>query len=174
MNCREFRQKHDSYVDDTLRGVDIDGMRRHLRFCEEYARQDTRIRRSLLVARNMPLIQPSADFGARLQARIREENAAGRTIQLDSPHRHRTLSPGAFLVIATGVLLVAGFTGVAMMPSQLEPARLAPVLASAPSAEPSVSAPTMVAAMPAGMPLWPAVMVAQQAPWHFAADEAGR
>ena len=40
----------------------------------------------------------------------------------------------------------------------------------------TVFAPTneAFAALPAGMPLWPAVMVAQQAPWHFAADEAGR
>jgi hypothetical protein len=31
-----------------------------------------------------------------------------------------------------------------------------------------------VAAVPAGMPMWPAVFVAQQAPWHFASDAAGR
>ena len=49
--------------------------------------------------------------------------------------------------------------------------RLAPVVASLPEPEPSTLAtPAMVASMPAGMPVWPAVFVAQQAPWHFASD----
>ena len=53
--------------------------------------------------------------------------------------------------------------------------RMVPVRAITPEAVPvSLTAPTMVAAMPAGMPLWPAVFVAQEAPWHLASDEAGR
>ena len=75
MNCREFRRKHDAYVDDTLSGVDIEGMERHLRLCEQCAALDTRIRRSLLLARNLPTIQPSAAFGERLQMRLAQERA---------------------------------------------------------------------------------------------------
>jgi hypothetical protein len=49
--------------------------------------------------------------------------------------------------------------------------RLAPVVASLPESEPSVLAtPAMVASMSAGMAVWPAVFVAQQAPWRFASD----
>jgi hypothetical protein len=53
--------------------------------------------------------------------------------------------------------------------------RLAPVVATRPEAEASMLAPpAMVASMPAGMAMWPAVFVAQQAPWHFASDAVRR
>jgi hypothetical protein len=56
-----------------------------------------------------------------------------------------------------------------------QPIRLAPVIASAPEPVPSLLAtPAMVASMPAGMPIWPAVYVAQRAPWHLASDVTGR
>jgi hypothetical protein len=49
-------------------------------------------------------------------------------------------------------------------------ARVAPMIASVPALEP---APTMansafVASIPTGMPVWPAMMMAGQAPMHFA------
>jgi hypothetical protein len=44
-----------------------------------------------------------------------------------------------------------------------------------PEPEPSTMAtPAMVASMPTGMTVWPALYVAQQAPWHFASDAVGR
>jgi len=53
--------------------------------------------------------------------------------------------------------------------------RLAPVVATLPEPEPSsIATPAMVASMPAGMPIWPAVFVAQRAPLHLASDVAGR
>jgi hypothetical protein len=56
-----------------------------------------------------------------------------------------------------------------------EAIRLAPVVASAPEPEPSpLATPAMVASMPVGMPIWPAVYVAQRAPWHLASDVTGR
>ena len=49
--------------------------------------------------------------------------------------------------------------------------RLAPVVAYLPETEPSALAtPAMVASMPIGMTVWPALYVAQQAPWQFASD----
>src|SRR3954465_8947474 len=75
MNCREFRRKHDAYVDDTLSGVDIEGMDRHLRLCPQCAALDTRIRPSLLLAHNLPSIQPSTAFTERLQLRLAHERA---------------------------------------------------------------------------------------------------
>gem|GEM_PF-3103954 len=88
----------------------------------------------------------------------------------------RPFSMGAYTVIATGVLIAAGLAGaVTFASTRDEVIRMAPVVASRPEIEPSpLTTPTIVASMPAGMPLWPAVFVAQQAPWHFASDAAGR
>jgi hypothetical protein len=183
MNCREFRRKHDAYVDDTLSGVDIEAMGRHLRLCADCAALDTRIRRSLLLAHNLPSIQPSVAFTERLQMRLaheralkaRQHNPAGAMMGVMMRHRS-PLSTGTYVALAAGIALTAGLTMSVMLARDTDPAiRLAPVVASAPAPEPSPFAtPAMVASMPAGMPIWPAVYVAQRAPWHLASDVTGR
>ena len=180
MNCREFRRKHDAYVDDTLSGVELDAMARHRSLCERCAQLDTRVRRALLVAHNLPMIQPSSGFGVRLQARLSQE----RALMLAQRHAGddmreggwRPFSTGAYTVLTASLLLVAGLAaGVTALSAERETIRLAPVVASRPEAEPSTIAnPVMVASMPAGMGVWPAVFVAQQAQWHFASDVIGR
>ena len=174
MNCREFRRKHDAYVDDTLSGLEVDAMALHLRFCPECARSDTRLRRALLLAHNIPTIEPSASFADRLQTRLQQERAImashGARHGIDEG-RWRSFGPGTYAALATGVALVAS---VALASRLAEPApiRLAPVVASRPEPEPSTLATAaMVASMPAGFSVWPAVHVAQQAPWHFADDQ---
>jgi len=180
MNCREFRRKHDAYVDDTLSGVELEGMANHRRTCEQCAQLDTRIRRALLVAHNLPTIQPSAAFSERLQARLREERMSLDLVRQSEAsfvvRRWYPLSASAFTALAVGVFAAAGLAvTVSLSDSENDVIRLAPVVASRPEVEPSVLMPsTMVAAVPAGMPMWPAVFVAQQAPWHFANDAAGR
>jgi hypothetical protein len=181
MNCREFRRNHDAYVDDTLSGMEIDAMSSHLRFCERCAQLDTRVRRALLVAHNLPMIQPSAGFTSRLQARLTQERAlmAARGARYGTRYdegRWRPFSAGAYAVIAAGLLFAAGLAvTMTAMSGEREAIRLAPVVASRPETEPSILAtPAMVASMPAGMAMWPAVFVAQQAPWHFASDAIGR
>ncbi|HMC55422.1 MAG: hypothetical protein DMD35_07105 [Gemmatimonadetes bacterium] len=183
MNCREFRRKHDAYVDDTLSGVDIEAMGRHLRLCAQCAALDTRIRRSLLLAHNLPSIQPSAAFTERLQMRLAHERALkvgrqhhsgpmmGITTRYGSP-----FSTGTFVALAAGIALAAGLTtSVVLVGDTDSTIRLAPVVASAPEPEPSpLATPAMVASMPAGMPIWPAMYVAQRAPWHLASDVTGR
>lgn len=179
MNCREFRQKHAAYVDDTLNGVDFDGMTGHRQLCERCSHLDTRVRRALLVARNLPTIQPSAAFSNRLQERLKTERAAldlvRRTEHAASSPRLWPHSTVAYSAIVAGLLAAAGLAGAATYASTREEViRMAPVVASRPEADPSpLTMPTIVASMPAGMPLWPAVFVAQQAPWHFARDAAG-
>ncbi len=179
MNCREFRRKHDAYIDDTLSGVELEGMGNHRRTCKPCAHLDTRIRRSLLVAHNLPAIQPSAAFSERLQARLRAERMSMDLVrETQAPFTARRwypLSANAFTAIAAGMLAAAGLaTAVSLSDSRNDVIRLAPVIASRPETEPSVLMPsTMIAAVPAGMPMWPAVFVAQQAPWHFASDAAG-
>lgn len=183
MNCREFRRKHDAYVDDTLSGVDIDAMGRHLRLCAQCAALDTRIRRSLLLAHNLPSIQPSAAFSERLQLRLAHERALKARAHDDASTmmglmtRHRSpFSTGTYVALVTGIAMAAGLTMSILLTNDPDPAiRLAPVVASEPEPEPSPFAtPAMVASMPAGMPIWPAVFVAQRAPWHLASDVTGR
>ena len=196
MNCREFRRKHDAYVDDTLSGADIEGMRHHLRFCAVCAQLDTRVRRALMLAHNLPMIHPSPEFSARLQARLLDERARAQGLRDNSLHPRsqalpfglwRPLSMGAYAAVAAGMLAVAGLAGVmafgASSDSRAQTIRLAPVVATLPEPEPTVawsvpSSPltpsTMAASVPAGMPLWPAVFVAQQASWHLVSDAAER
>ena len=179
MNCREFRRKHDAYVDDTLSGMDVEAMSLHLRFCEGCARMDTRLRRALLVAHNLPAIEPSADFGARLQARIRQEQATmhGRA-RAHAYHegRWRPLTMGTYAALAAGVMTAAGlaFT-MASLGAHHDVIRMAPVVATLPEREPvTIASSAMVASMPGGFSVWPAVFMAQQAPVHFASDAVGR
>ena len=176
MNCREFRRKHDAYIDDTLSGVELDGMATHRRVCDTCSKLDTRVRRALLLARNLPTIHPSADFGTRLQARLDAERPSLELYRQAGMPKLATRSwhpsMGTYGLLTAGVLVAAGVAGAAL---QLSPRhdiiRLAPVVATRSELEPAaLSAPTMVAAMPAGMPVWSAVFVAQQAPWHFASD----
>lgn len=180
MNCREFRRKHDAYVDDTLSGVDLDGMAHHRRLCDRCAQLDTRVRRALLVARNLPTIHPSAAFGERLQARLAAERLSPNLKREEVEDslflgRRRSFTSGTYTIVAAGILAAAGLAGAAAFSRANDDViLLAPVVASRPEPEPfALSAPTMVAAMPAGMPVWPAVFVAQQAPWHFASVAAG-
>jgi hypothetical protein len=181
MNCREFRRKHDAYVDDTLSGREIGVMSSHLRFCERCAQLDTRVRRALLVAHNLPMIQPSAAFTARLQARLTQERALMAAHHsghgtMYGEGRWRPFSAGAYAMIAGGILFAAGLAiTMSAMGGEREAIRLPPVVATRPEAEPStLTTPAMVASMPAGMTMWPAVFVAQQAPWHLASDAMGR
>ena len=185
MNCREFRRKHDAYIDDTLSGVDIDGMTNHRRLCEACAQLDTRNRRALLLARNLPTIQPSLDFTARLQARLADERVARqlarRPTGVDVIYV-RPLSPMAYAIITAGVFAVAGLAGAATRIRTSEDAiLLTPVVASMPESESTLqlervafSAPLMVAELPGTVPVWPAVAEAPQAQWHFASASLGR
>jgi hypothetical protein len=179
MNCREFRRKHGAYIDDTLSGIELDAMARHREHCERCARLDTRVRRALLVAHNLPIIHPSAAFSQRLEVRLTHERAlkaAGMVPHGVRAEGWRPFSVGAYTAIAAGIIAAAGLAA-AVSAAGREPQaiRMAPVVASRPEAEPSTLAtPALVAAMPAGMGVWPAVFVAQQAPWHFASDAVGR
>ncbi|MEO7454647.1 MAG: hypothetical protein ABIY52_00200 [Gemmatimonadaceae bacterium] len=180
MNCREFRRKHGGYIDDTLSGVELERMASHRRVCGTCAQLDTRVRRALLVARNLPTIDVSAAFSQRLQARLDVERASLTLMRNGTPAettwRWGQFSASAYAVVAAGVFAAAGLAGaVVLYGGEEDVIRLAPVVASLPEPEPSTfMTPTMVAAVPAGMPLWSAVFVAQQAPYHFASDEASR
>lgn len=143
-------------------------MREHLRACAECSRHDTIVRRSLMLVRNLPAIEPSPDFRARLEARLRAAALEGPA-QPPAPR----FSYGTFAALAAGVAF-ATFLAAEFVRRDVPGAiQLAPVVASAPSEiEPSpVATPAFVATVPTGMSVWPAIMVASQAPIHFVAAE---
>ena len=146
-------------------------MRRHLRVCQRCAHHDTRIRRSLLIVHNLPPIEPSPEFMARLNARLKETTPFSATD--DIVPRPYFPSLGAFAALAAGIAAI-GYVALdtTRFFSPNEPVRLAPVVATTPETTPATMAsPAFVASVPTGMPLWPAVLMVGQAPLQFASME---
>lgn len=138
-------------------------MREHMRACPKCARHDASIRRSLLLARNLPDIQPSPDFQARLEARLRD---GAQPLELTR------LVGGRLVVAAAAAAAVLAFvvlgTARGGAPDTL---RLAPVVATAPEPDPSDISTALVATLPTGMSVWPAIVAATHAPVHFVTAE---
>jgi hypothetical protein len=177
MDCREFRNKHVAFVDDLLPAFEMDAMQRHLSVCSSCSRQDIRIRRSLLVVRNLPPIEASPDFFNKLNARLAELGPDARTDVV--ARRGHLGSAASFAALAAGIVAVA-YMAVETNNyfAQPEDFRLgaASSVASAP-AMPSMTTPTsitsaaLVASVPTGIPVWPAVLMVGQTPMHFASAD---
>jgi hypothetical protein len=181
MHCREFRNKHVAFVDDLLPAVEMAAMRRHLDACSGCARRDSRIRRSLLLVRNLPPIDVSPEFLETLNARLAELG----TIARDDVVRSRA----SFSSAASVALLAAGLVAVAYLAVETNnyfaprdaTAVEARAVAVAQPPEIEFSAPitnaALVASVPTGIPVWPAVLMVGQSPMRFASmefsDEAG-
>ena len=166
MDCREFRDKHASYVDLMCSALEENEMREHARRCPKCSRHDTVVRRSLLLVRNLPVIEPSAHFRERLDARLRAS-----TVSLGVSSHPVRPSYRTFAVLAAGVAFVT-YLAADMLLRVPTPLRMAPVVATLPELEASQKGtPTFVATVPTGMSIWPAIMVASQAQMHFVAAE---
>ena len=166
MYCREFRKKHLAFIDDTLPGVDIATMREHLVACSACARLDSDIRRALLLVRNLPSVDISAGFTARLTDRIGRERRRPpfAVTGLHGP------GMGMFSVLAA-IVVVVGVASTAIMDGMRGAAtipQLPAVVAMPPVQLDSTTAPAMVASMSTGMLAWPALWLAERAPMHFA------
>jgi anti-sigma factor RsiW len=165
MDCRAFRNQHVAFVDDFLPGEAVVAMQRHLLECERCAAHDAKIRRSLLVFRNLPAVEPSPDFFSRLNARIESERAAPSPM-----FAARGPGIGTFMGAVASVVTV-GYLAAASL-NWTEPRGdvvLAPVVATEPAVVlPSVENQALVASVSAGMPVWPMVLFAEQAPMRFA------
>ena len=174
MHCREFRNKHVAFVDDLLPAIEMDAMRRHVSACSGCARQDTQIRRSLLLVRNLPPIDVSSEFMSRLNARIADLEPVTRDDVVIRPRASFT-SAASFALIAAGIVAVAYMAretnnyfaapdeiAIAAVPqavADLQPLELDP--------SPMTNA-ALVASVPTGIPVWPAVLIAGQTPMRFA------
>jgi hypothetical protein len=163
MNCREFRSNHVGFIDDVLSAADMAEMRRHIGACARCATLNVRIRRSLLVVRNLPQIEPSADFYARLCEQLKTAPAPVAT--------HRTASTAATYFALTAALAAALYFAIAggmhrttlfqTVPRQIvaadEPDRTSPLIGDA----------TLVATVPAGVPVWPAMFMVGELPMRL-------
>ena len=164
MNCRKFRDNHALFVDGMCSELDAFEMRSHMRYCPECDRHDTVVRRSIMLLRSLPSITPSPAFNARLSARLRAEPSG---IALRDPSlaaRYVSLAAAA-AVLALGVAKV-------IAPRHDDIYRMAPVVATRPQIAPSpFGTPALVATVPTGMSIWPAIMMASQGPALYASTE---
>jgi hypothetical protein len=175
MDCREFRNKHVPFVDDLLPACEMDAMRRHLTTCSRCSHQDTAVRRSLLIVRNLAPIEPSPDFMRRLNARLEAMGPAAR-VDVVAPRPHFS-TVGTFTALAAGVAAVA-YLALETNHYFAPPAQLVPPAASVAATQSFVPAfvqpaapmanPAFVASVPTGMPVWPAVFMLGQARMRFA------
>jgi anti-sigma factor RsiW len=167
MDCREFFDKHVAFVDDTLPGIELVRMQTHIAECENCAKQDAKIRRALLLFRNLPSIEPSADFSERLEARLRRECAGEELFASTQRNLRRgavaaTLASAAMLGYIATTLSHANVSHDLVMP---------PVVATLPEPELTpitISTPAIVTSVSAGLTIWPAAVFAEQAPVRFA------
>ncbi len=119
MNCRTFRKSHVAFVDGLLAKRRSAKMYEHLDRCDRCARLDTAVRRGLLVARNLPQIQPSADFMSRLQMRL-------HTLDGQWPARPAARAPRIMVRLGTAVAVAVGVVFVLYSWSQPAPLPVAP------------------------------------------------
>ncbi len=167
MDCREFCDKHVAFVDDTLAGVELVRMQRHIAECEICARHDAKIRRALLLIRNLPPIEPSAGFTQRLEARLLRECHSDDLLAT----AQRNLRRGA---IAATLASAAMLGYIATTLSRSDGPRdlvMPPVVATIPEPELTpitTSTPAIVASVSAGLTIWPAALFAEQVPVRFA------
>jgi hypothetical protein len=169
MDCRHFLENHCAYIDDTLAGIELVAMQRHIAECRSCSERDAKVKRALLLFRNVPQIQPSRDFEKNLQERIKMCSPTDSRIT----NRPSILTAG----IAAAVISIAMLGYIAFSLPRIEASRdimMPPVVASIPELDiPSVSAggPAIVASVSAGLPIWTAALYAEQAPQHFARPE---
>ena len=180
MDCKRFRKQHLAYLDDTMPGDEMAAAQHHVMVCDGCAAHDTLVRRSLMVARSMPVLEPSAAFQARLRARLaecrdecRDECYDGRmAMAARSALLHAARSAAsrnrrmAVAVAASAMLGAFVWQGWRASAPELS---MQPVIASQPASPMPVSyiAPELMQAMATGNPVWPAAMIIEDAPAPF-------
>jgi hypothetical protein len=169
MNCREFKSKHVGFIDDVLSAFDMRAMRQHVSACPSCASLDVRIRRSLLVMRNLPQIEPSADFFSRLN----EELGKGLPPSRESSRQPLALGTVATFALTTALLAAAVYFAMPIGTSAEKPAEVRQVATTASVANPVQTTPdaAMAAAAPAGIPIWPAMFMVGELPMRLASAE---
>ena len=166
MDCREFNDQHLAFVDDTLAGIELVRMQLHLAECRSCAKQDAKVRRALLLFRNLPSIEPSADFSERLEARLKASENDNLFLTTQRNLRRSAIAA----TVASAMML--GYIGTTLYGSDTpRDLVMPPVVATLPEpdfAPITVSAPAIVTSVSAGLTFWPAAVFAEQVPIRFA------
>jgi anti-sigma factor RsiW len=159
---------HCAYVDDTLAGVELVRMQRHIAECPECAEMDTRVRRSLMLVRNLPHIEPSADFSARLEARLRQcrfEEAQATRVSFRTVGVIGAVASVMMMAYMAESLHLSGTTRAPrdiVLPPVIAiatpPSRAGSLAVAGPDTS---SVPMIVGSMSAGMPMWSAALLAE-------------
>lgn len=156
MRCSEFKDLHCSFVDDTLAGVELVRMQGHIAECADCARLDARVRRSLMLVRSLAPIEPSADFSSRLDARLRECRLSQARV---SASGFRTVAA----IGAIASLLMLGYVAETMRTVDQHPMEIVLPPAIAMAVPPDTTpAPSIVASVSTGIPIWPAAVLVEQ------------
>lgn len=104
MNCRTFRKRYMAFIDGLLTERQSTDMYEHLDECVRCARRNLAMRRGLLVARNLPQIEPSPDFMGRLQVKL--QNSEDRIPPRISASGARiAIGLGAAVAVAVGAMV---------------------------------------------------------------------
>lgn len=149
-------------------------MQDHIEQCQYCARYDTVVRRGLLVLRNLSTVEAAPNFLDRLNARLYELDEADARAAV-----YRGPGFGSFIAAAASVV-AAGFLAATVLDwtGPVNDVQLAPVVTMRPAIASSVPYPLVdfdfVAPASVGLPVWPAAMMAEQAPVYFADAELGR
>jgi len=108
MDCLEFRNQYLAFVDQTLPPAAQSAADLHLITCSACARHDMAMRRGLVVLRNLPSVQPSADFYLKLTTTLHRMERAEQ-------HASRYRGPG----LASFAAAAAGVVGIGFLAAQL-------------------------------------------------------
>jgi anti-sigma factor RsiW len=170
MDCREFSEKHLAFVDDTLAGIELVRMQRHTAECEACAKHDAKIRRALLLFRNLPAIEPSTDFAERLAARLQEAHEDDLLRETTTRNLRRGAVAATFATLASAAMLA--YIGNTLYQTEMtRDVVMPPVVAVAtePDLAPiTTSTPAIVTSASAGLAIWPVALFAEEAPVRFA------
>ncbi len=166
MDCKRFRKLHLAYLDDTLSGDDTTEAQRHILACDRCAAHDTMVRRSLLLARNIPVLEPSAEFRERLRVRLDACKCDNESLLVSGTHHHSRFyrSPRFIAVIATSVAIgTVVWNGTKSASTPIVAMR--PVMAQQPALpQRPVVSPALMQAMATGNPVWPAALILDEVP----------
>jgi hypothetical protein len=121
MECPEFLDRYTEFRDGVVTTPrDRRRFERHLAGCETCRSYDTAVRRGVLALQGAATLSPSADFRARLDARLRRE-----ALTLAGPIIPPRVGAAAALLLAAGIAIVA--LEVAHRPPPLQAHALPPV-----------------------------------------------
>jgi hypothetical protein len=171
MNCRAFRDAHVDLTDGTLPLAARTAARAHLDVCATCARFDAGVRRSLLLARNLAPVVPSAGFRQRLAQRIARERATTRSTSAVRRPGGRSLAAVISLAFAAGMAIAVVARAHRGMPSP-DPRIFAPVASASSSGvdRGTTLRADFLAGASAGIPLWSAAALIDEAPVRFASQ----